>query len=129
MNPAFWPKKCALNQDADLNGWAPKRKITIYNQLVSETLGSQPGSPWTHNVNPPISNTHRKTNTMYHYVHNWKHLMYACGCKYSKMDQTSALVYESRGFLGQRPISSSKKLFKIDFFSMMTSIAKLPTQI
>ena len=39
------------------------------------------------------------------------------GCKHSKVDQTSAPVYESRGFLGQMPISSSKMLFKIDYFS------------
>ena len=39
------------------------------------------------------------------------------GCKHSKVDQTSAPVYESRGFLGQTPISSSKMLFKIDSFS------------
>ena len=39
------------------------------------------------------------------------------GCKYSKVDQTSAPVYESRGFLGQRPISSSKLLLKVDYFS------------
>ena len=38
-------------------------------------------------------------------------------CKHSKVDQTSAPVYESRGFLGQRPISSSKMLFKIEYFS------------
>ena len=36
---------------------------------------------------------------------------------FSKVDQTSAPVYDSRGFLGQTPISSSKMLFKIDFFS------------
>ena len=39
------------------------------------------------------------------------------GCKHIKVDQTSARVYESCGFLGQRPISSSKMLFKIDYFS------------
>ena len=39
------------------------------------------------------------------------------GCKHSKVDQTSAHVYESRGFLGQMPISSSKMLSKIDYFS------------
>ena len=39
------------------------------------------------------------------------------GCKHSEVDQTSALVYESRGFLGQTPISSNKMLFKIDYFS------------
>ena len=38
-------------------------------------------------------------------------------CKHSKVDQTSAMVYESRGFLGQRPISNSKMLFEIDYFS------------
>ena len=38
-------------------------------------------------------------------------------CKHSKVDQTSAPVYESRGLLGQRPISSSKMLFKTDYFS------------
>ena len=38
------------------------------------------------------------------------------GCRHSKVDQTSALVHESRGFLGQRPISSSKKFLNIDFF-------------
>ena len=36
------------------------------------------------------------------------------GCKHSKVDQTSAPVYESRGFLCQTPISSSKMLFIID---------------
>ena len=39
------------------------------------------------------------------------------GCKHSKLDQPSAPVYKSRGFLGQRPISNSKMLFKIDYFS------------
>ena len=39
------------------------------------------------------------------------------GCKHSKVDQTSALLYESHGFLGQTSISSSKILFKIDYFS------------
>ena len=38
-------------------------------------------------------------------------------CKHSKVDETSALVYESRGLLGQMPISSSKRLFKIDYFN------------
>ena len=38
------------------------------------------------------------------------------GCKHSKVDQTSAPVFESRGFLGQTPISSSKPLLKIDYF-------------
>ena len=51
------------------------------------------------------------------------------GCKHSKVDQTSAPVYERCGFLGQRPISSSKMLFKIDYFFMMTFIVKLGTQI
>ena len=37
-----------------------------------------------------------------------------CGCKHSKVDKKSAPVYESRGFLGQMPINSSKMLFKID---------------
>ena len=37
--------------------------------------------------------------------------------KHSKVDQTSAPVYESCGFLGQMPISSSKMLFEIDYFS------------
>ena len=36
---------------------------------------------------------------------------------HSKVDQTSAPVYESQGFLGQRPISSSKMLFKNTYFS------------
>ena len=39
------------------------------------------------------------------------------GCKHSKVNQTSAPVYESRGFLGQTPISSSKMLLQIDYFS------------
>ena len=39
------------------------------------------------------------------------------GCKHSKVDQRSAPVYESHGFLGQRPISCSKMLFKIDYVS------------
>ena len=39
------------------------------------------------------------------------------GGKHSKVDRTSAPVYESRGFLGQRHVSSSKMLFKIDYFS------------
>ena len=39
------------------------------------------------------------------------------GCNHSKVDQTSAPVYESRGCLSQTPISSSKMLFKIDYFS------------
>ena len=41
---------------------------------------------------------------------------YIYGCKHSKVDQTSAPVYESRGFLGQTPINSSKMLFKVDCF-------------
>ena len=49
--------------------------------------------------------------------------------EHSKVDQTSAPLYESHGFLGQRPISSSKILLKIDYFFMMTSIVKLGTQI
>ena len=36
---------------------------------------------------------------------------------HSKVDQTSAPVYKSCGFLGERPISSSNMLFKIDCFS------------
>ena len=39
---------------------------------------------------------------------------YAQGCKHNRGDQTSAPVYESRGFIGQKPISSSEMLFKID---------------
>ena len=39
------------------------------------------------------------------------------GCKYSKVDQTSAPVCKRCGFLGQRPICSRKILFKIDYFS------------
>ena len=39
------------------------------------------------------------------------------GCKHSKVDQKNALVYKSHDFLGQTPISSSKMLFKIDYFS------------
>ena len=45
------------------------------------------------------------------------HYIRGSGCKHSKVDQTSAPVYESRDFLGQRPISSSKMLFNIDYFS------------
>ena len=41
----------------------------------------------------------------------------ALGCKHSKVDQTSDLVYESGGFLSQTPISSSKMLFRIEYFS------------
>ena len=39
------------------------------------------------------------------------------GCEHSKVDQESALVYESHNFLGQTPISSSKMLFKIYLYS------------
>ena len=39
------------------------------------------------------------------------------GCKHSKVDQTSAPVYKSCGFLGQALISSSKMLFEIGDFS------------
>ena len=42
---------------------------------------------------------------------------YMSGCKHSKVDQTSAPVYERHGFFGQTPISSSKMLFKINYFS------------
>ena len=38
------------------------------------------------------------------------------GCKHSKVDQTSAPVYKSCGFLGQRPISSSKCCLKLITF-------------
>ena len=55
--------------------------------------------------------------------------VYTYGCKYSKVDQTSAPVYKSRVFLDQTPINNSKMLFKIEFFFMMTSIVKLGTQI
>ena len=49
--------------------------------------------------------------------HSKVHAPHAYGCKHSKVDQTSVPIYESRGFLGKRPISSCKKLFKIDYFS------------
>ena len=62
-------------------------------------------------------------------VAHWDTLDDNLGCKHSKVDQTSAPVYKSRGFLGQRPISSSKMLFKNDYFFMMTSIVKVGTQI
>ena len=39
------------------------------------------------------------------------------GCKHSKVDQKNAHVYKSHDFLGQMPISSSKMLFRIDYFS------------
>jgi hypothetical protein len=39
------------------------------------------------------------------------------GCKHGKVDQKSALLYDNHDFLGQTPISSSKMLFKIDYFS------------
>ena len=44
-------------------------------------------------------------------------LQVAVRCKHSKVDPTSALVYESGGLFGQRPMSSRKMLFKIDYFS------------
>ena len=43
--------------------------------------------------------------------------LYILWCKHSEVDQTSAPLYESRGFLGQMPISSSRMLLKIDYFS------------
>ena len=42
--------------------------------------------------------------------------MAICGWKNSGVDQTSAPVYESSGFLGQRPINSSKMLLKFTIF-------------
>ena len=39
------------------------------------------------------------------------------GCKHSKVYQKSAPVLESHDFLGQMPISSSKMLYKIYYFS------------
>jgi hypothetical protein len=56
-------------------------------------------------------------------------ILFVIGCKHSKVDQESALVYGSHDFLGQTPISSSKMLFKFFFFFLMTSIVELGTQI
>ena len=54
---------------------------------------------------------------------NTRHVIFmTTRCKHSKMDQTSAPVYESRGFLDQILISSR-------FFFMITSIVTLGTQI
>ena len=38
-------------------------------------------------------------------------------CEHCKVDQTSAPLYEGRGFLGQTPISCSRMLYKIDYYS------------
>ena len=39
------------------------------------------------------------------------------GCKHGKVDQKNALVYYNHNLFGQRRKSSSKTLFKLDFFS------------
>ena len=39
------------------------------------------------------------------------------GYNHGKVDQLSAPVYQNHHFLGERPKSSSKALFKLDFFS------------
>ena len=54
-----------------------------------------------------------------------KEIGICAGASIVKWTKQVLRVYESRGFLGQRPISSSNMLFKIINFFMMTSIAKL----
>ena len=49
------------------------------------------------------------------YVFGWR--IENHGCKHSKVDQKSIVVYESHDFLGQTPISSSKMFYKIYLFS------------
>ena len=44
------------------------------------------------------------------------------GCKHGKVDQQSAPVYYNYNIYGQRPKSSSKALFKLDFFSWWLSL-------
>jgi hypothetical protein len=51
------------------------------------------------------------------YSSNCLHYHSASGCKHGKVDQKSAPLYDNHDFLGQTPISSSKMLFKIDYFS------------
>lgn len=50
-------------------------------------------------------------------------------CKHGKVDPSSAMGYETHNIFGRRRKSSSEMLFKLEFFSMMSSIFVLTTQL
>ena len=100
--------------------------IDLFEEIVHVRLRGPRGVPFRNmhpqgfgrTIFPSIQICDRKYEKGWGHWLNMHHIMtFVLGCKHSKVDQTSAPIYESRGFLGQMPISSSKMLFKIDYFS------------